>query len=90
MKESGLSEKETYFIGHQANRRKLEKVVKRTGLNPCRHLYNVDKYGNTGAPGCGIVLDEEVKKKTFRPGDKILFSAFGAGIVYGFAVIERL
>lgn len=85
-----LNKKDLYFIGHQANLRMLEKIVTKIGLTKSRHLYNVNKYGNTGAAGCGIVFAEEIENNRFRKGDKILLSAFGAGIVYGSTIIERL
>lgn len=88
--DNDLDKNDLYFIGHQANLRMLEKVVSRIGLTKARHLYNVNRYGNTGAAGCGIVLAEEIENNKFVPGDKILLSAFGAGIVYGSTIIERL
>lgn len=91
IKKNILKKEKIYFIGHQANLRMLEAVYKKIGLTePSRHLYNVDRYGNTGAAGCGICLAEEINNNKFVSGDSILLSAFGAGIVYGSAIIKRI
>jgi len=79
-----------FFIGHQANLRMLEKITKKIGLTKEQHLYNVDRCGNTGAAGCGMVLAEEINKEKFKSGDYVVLSAFGAGIVYGSMIIKRI
>lgn len=81
---------DTYFIGHQANLRMLEKIAERTGFAKERHLHNVSKYGNTGSAGCGIVLSEHIEKNTFNENEKLVLSAFGAGIVYGSAIVTKV
>ena len=81
---------ELAFIGHQANLRMLEKIVEKTGLKKSQHFYNVDKYGNTGSSGCGMVLHDVIENENLHSGQKLLISAFGAGIVYGSAVVSRL
>lgn len=91
IKKNILKKEKIYFIGHQANLRMLEAVSKKIGLtDPSKHLYNVDRYGNTGAAGCGICLAEEINKGKFKSGDSVVLSAFGAGIVYGSAIIKRI
>ncbi len=72
---------ETYFIGHQANLRMLESVTTRCGIQPDRHLYNVDRYGNCGAAGAPSVLSEFWNR--FRPGDELIMALVGAGLSWG-------
>ena len=79
---------ELAFIGHQANLRMLEKIVEKTGLKKSQHFYNVDKYGNTVSSG--MVLHDVIENENLHSGQKLLISAFGAGIVYGSAVVSRL
>mgnify|MGYP003122409411 CR=1 FL=1 len=84
-----MNPSDTYFIGHQANLRMLEKIAERTGFAKEKHLHNVSKYGNTGSAGCGIVLSEHIEKETMQKDEKLVLSAFGAGIVYGTAIITK-
>lgn len=83
---SKVSIGDTIFIGHQANLRMLEALEKR--INPRLHLHNVENYGNTGAAGCGIVLSENMEN--IKSDEKVLMSAFGAGLVYGAILLQKI
>ncbi|MCD1147711.1 ketoacyl-ACP synthase III [Peptoniphilus sp. KCTC 25270] len=67
-----------YIVAHQANGRILKQIAKKTEISQEKFLSNVEEYGNTSAASIPILLAESYKK--FQPGDKILFSAFGAGL----------
>ena len=72
-------------VPHQANLRILEAVSRRVNI-PCERIYmNLDAYGNTGAASIPIALDEAVRAGRLKPGDKVLFAALGAGLVWGAA-----
>jgi hypothetical protein len=49
---------------------------------------NIHKYGNTSAASVGIALDEAVREGRVRPGDKLVFVAFGAGFTSGAIALE--
>ncbi len=71
------------FIPHQANVRIIEAVAKGLGLPMERMFVNIHKYGNTSAASVGIALDEAVREGRVKPGDKLVFVAFGAGFTSG-------
>lgn len=70
-----------WVVPHEANLRIIEAVAKRAELNLDRVMINIDHYGNTSAATIPLALwdNEYLLKK----GDKIVFTAFGAGFVHG-------
>jgi 3-oxoacyl-[acyl-carrier-protein] synthase-3 len=76
------------FIPHQANVRIIEAVAKGLKLPMDRFFVNIDKYGNTSAASVGIALDEAVAEGRVKPGDKLVFVAFGAGFTSGAIALE--
>jgi 3-oxoacyl-[acyl-carrier-protein] synthase-3 len=71
----------SYFIGHQANLRALESVVRRLGIPENKHLYNVDLYGNCGAAGAPSVLSQQWDR--FAAGDTVTIAVVGSGLTWG-------
>ena len=70
-----------WVVPHEANLRIIEAVAKRAELNLDRVMIIIDHYGNTSAATIPLALwdNEHLLKK----GDKIVFTAFGAGFVHG-------
>jgi 3-hydroxy-3-methylglutaryl CoA synthase len=75
-------------IPHQANIRIIDAVAKGLKLPPERFFVNIDRYGNTSAASVGIALDEAVAEGRVKPGDKLVFVAFGAGFTSGAIALE--
>jgi len=75
-------------IPHQANRRILEAIRTRVGVDPGKVFVNVDRCGNTSAASIGIALDEAVRGGVLQEGDKVLLLAFGAGFTWGGLLME--
>jgi 3-oxoacyl-[acyl-carrier-protein] synthase-3 len=85
----GLGHKDvTWFIPHQANRRIIEAVGQRLEVREGHTYINVDRFGNTSAASIPIGLDELNRGGRIHPGDILLFSAFGAGLTWGAAVVR--
>ena len=85
----GLEHKDvTWFIPHQANRRIIEAVGQRLEVREGHTYINVDRFGNTSAASIPIGLDELNRGGRIAPGDILLFSAFGAGLTWGAAVVR--
>ncbi|KIH77379.1 3-oxoacyl-[acyl-carrier-protein] synthase III [Geoalkalibacter ferrihydriticus] len=76
------------FIPHQANRRILEAVAKRLHLRDEQVYINVDFYGNTSGASIPIALDEANRAGRIKPGDILLFDAFGGGFTWASALIR--
>jgi 3-oxoacyl-[acyl-carrier-protein] synthase-3 len=77
-----------WFVGHQANIRILEAVGRRLGLAPERVPSNIDRAGNTVTASIPLLLAETAAKGHLQPGDRVLLSAFGAGLSWGSTVLR--
>lgn len=75
-------------IPHQANRRIIVALAERLGVPMEKVMVNLDKYGNTSAASIPVALDEARKQGRIKPGDIVLFNAFGAGFAWGAAVVK--
>lgn len=89
VEEAGLTTAEIdYVVCHQANIRIIEQIIKHTGISSEKFYANLDRYGNTSAASVPIVLNEMNEKGMFRPGDRVLMVAFGAGLTVGSILME--
>jgi 3-oxoacyl-[acyl-carrier-protein] synthase-3 len=75
-------------IAHQANQRISDMVQKNLGLRDDQIYNNIERYGNTTSATIPIALDECVRAGRFRPGDLVVFTAFGSGFVWGSVVLR--
>ena len=71
------------FIGHQANKRILDAVVDRLGVDPARCHVTVDRHANTSAASIPLALADARDAGRLQPGSRILLTAFGAGLTWG-------
>jgi 3-oxoacyl-[acyl-carrier-protein] synthase-3 len=71
------------LVPHQANIRIIDALATRLSLPPERVMVNIDRYGNTSAASIPMALDEAVRSGRIREGDRILLTAFGAGVTWG-------
>ncbi|HEX2026531.1 MAG TPA: beta-ketoacyl-ACP synthase III [Nitriliruptorales bacterium] len=71
------------LVGHQANARILEAVAGRLGIGEERAFICVDRYGNTSAASIPLALHEARTQGRVRDGDRVLLTAFGAGLTWG-------
>jgi 3-oxoacyl-[acyl-carrier-protein] synthase-3 len=77
-----------WFIPHQANRRIIDAVGHRLGIEDERCYVNIDRYGNTSAASIPIALDEAVREGKVKRGDVVLMAAFGAGLTWAASVVR--
>lgn len=77
-----------YFILHQANKRIIQSVAKRLGVELERFPVNLEMYGNTSSASIPLLLDELSRGGTLKPGDLIVISGFGAGLTWGASLME--
>jgi len=76
------------LVPHQANLRMLEAIVERLGF-PIEKVYkNVEEYGNIASASLAIAFDEARKSGMIRPGHNVMLVAFGAGFVWGAALLR--
>lgn len=87
LKQPGRNVGELTFIGHQANLRMLEAVVRRCEVPEGRHFYNVDRRGNVGAAGAPSVFSENWDNPAL--GDAVALSVVGSGLTWAGILFER-
>ena len=75
-------------VPHQANLRILNAMAKSLGLPIERVYINLERYGNTSSATIPIALAEATAEGRLKPGDKVLFAAFGGGLSWGAMVME--
>lgn len=75
-----------WIIPHQANQRILEAALKSLKYPMERCIVNLDRYGNTSTASIPIAACEAVQNGQLKPGDKVVFVGFGAGLTWGSAV----
>ena len=87
LNESGFEPGEvSWLVPHQANDRIIQAVGERLGIPRERCIVNIERYGNTSSASIPIALD--VRDGRIKRGDLILFTAFGAGLTWGAALVR--
>ncbi|WP_306321409.1 MULTISPECIES: beta-ketoacyl-ACP synthase III [unclassified Streptomyces] len=71
------------FAGHQANVRIVRAVAEELELPDDRVPVNIDRVGNTLAASIPLLLIDAAVRGNLTAGDKVLLSAFGAGLSWG-------
>jgi 3-oxoacyl-[acyl-carrier-protein] synthase-3 len=76
------------MIPHQANIRIIEAAAERLGQPMERFFVNVERYGNTSSASVPVALYEALEQGRIRPGDHVVFVAFGGGLTWGAAAMR--
>lgn len=81
---AGLSARDVdMFVCHQSNARILSAARDRFGLSEDKLYINIDRYGNTVGASVPLCLHELMMQGRIKPGMKVMFVAFGAGLTWG-------
>jgi 3-oxoacyl-[acyl-carrier-protein] synthase III len=75
------------FVAHQANARILESAAAELGLPHEKLALYVDKTANTSSASIPLALAFAERDGLLRPGATVALSAFGAGVVWGAALV---
>lgn len=75
------------FVGHQANLRILDAVAAKVGVPDAAVHTTVDKHGNTSAASIPLALADAHAAGRLQPGDRVLLTAFGAGLTWGSCLV---
>ena len=75
-------------IPHQANKRIIDAVGKKLGVDPERVYVNVHEYGNTGSATVPLAMWEAVENGQIKQGDLVVLTAFGAGFHWAAAAVQ--
>ena len=78
-----------FFIPHQANRRMVEALGDGLGVPEDKRIVSVDRYGNTSSASILMAMRDAYDRGIIPSGRKrVLFTAVGAGMVGGAALID--
>ncbi|GAA3567205.1 ketoacyl-ACP synthase III [Amycolatopsis ultiminotia] len=87
-KDGGAVDDLDLVVLHQANLHIVHGILERLGVPETRTLTNVQRIGNTSGASVPLVLREAVDAGRVAAGDRVLISAFGAGLNFGAALIR--
>jgi 3-oxoacyl-[acyl-carrier-protein] synthase-3 len=76
------------LVPHQANRNILRAAAEELGLPLARVAVNLHRYGNTLAASIPLALDEAIRARRARSGDRVALVGFGAGLAWGGVLLE--
>ena len=76
------------IVPHQVNQRIIDSAIEKIGFGTDKVYVNIDRYGNTSAASIPIALDEARRAGRIKPGDVVVFVAFGAGLTWANAVMR--
>lgn len=89
LREIGMSKDDVnWYMVHQANKRILDAIQQYLGEEQAKFPSNIEDHGNSSSASCPILLDECNRKGMFERGQIMVFSAFGAGLLSGAAVLR--
>jgi 3-oxoacyl-[acyl-carrier-protein] synthase-3 len=76
------------IVPHQANSRIIEAAARGLKLPLEKFMINVERYGNTSTASIPIATVEALQTNRLKPGDKVIFVGFGAGLTWGALAAE--
>ena len=89
LNETGLQAEDIKdYVLHQANLRIIDSIRRFLNVDEERIPHNIERYGNISSAALPALLDELNRAGKLQKGDKLVFSAFGAGFTTGACVIE--
>jgi 3-oxoacyl-[acyl-carrier-protein] synthase-3 len=77
-----------WFVPHQANRRILDAVARRLGIDPAKVITTIEEHGNTSAASVPLALDQAVADGRVKTGDLVLMEAMGGGLTWGASLVR--
>jgi 3-oxoacyl-[acyl-carrier-protein] synthase-3 len=86
---SGLTPEDIdLVVPHQANQRIIEATARRLKVPRSNVVMNIARYGNTSAASIPLAIAEAWEQGQIRPGQRLLLTAFGAGLAWGSMVLD--
>ena len=70
-----------WLAPHQANKRIINAIAERMGLEAEKVMMNIKKYGNTTSATLPLLLSDYESR--LKKGDAVIFTAFGGGFSWG-------
>ena len=77
-----------WLVPHQANRRIIEAMGRKLGLDPARVVMTVDRHANTSAASIPLAFAEAWRDGRIKSGELVLMEALGGGMTWGSALLR--
>lgn len=77
-----------WLVPHQANLRIITATAKKLKIPMERVVLTIENQGNTSAASIPLALNEAIRDERIRKGQTVLMEAFGAGFVWGSALLR--
>jgi 3-oxoacyl-[acyl-carrier-protein] synthase-3 len=77
-----------HLIPHQANARMMNTIAHQLGIPADRLRSTIENFGNSSAATIPFTLSLSAEDKRYEPGDIVLLTAAGAGLIGGAAVFR--
>ena len=77
-----------WIIPHQANRRILESMCKMRDFPIEKVIITTQEHANTSSASIPLALRDALDKGKVNQGDTLLFTALGAGLTWGSAIVR--
>ncbi len=81
-------EQVSLFVPHQANQRIIDAVGERLGIPPEKVYVNLERVGNTSSASIPLAMREAIDCGRVKPGDLLLWAAFGGGLTWAAALLR--
>lgn len=76
------------YVPHQANKRILDGIAKKLGVDPGKIVVTLDRHGNTSAASIPLALNHAFEQHRVKEGSLILMEAMGGGFTWGAALVR--
>lgn len=77
-----------WLIPHQANIRIIQAIADKLELSMDKVICTIDTHSNTSSASIPLALDVAVRDGRVKPGQMLLFEAFGGGLTWGSALVQ--
>ncbi len=77
-----------WMICHQANKRIIDGVARRVGLDEDKAIITIDRHANTAAASIPLAMDWALKTGKIKEGDIVLLNSFGASLTWSASVVR--
>jgi 3-oxoacyl-[acyl-carrier-protein] synthase III len=75
-------------VPHQANRRIIDSMGKKLGLDGRKVVVTIDRHANTSAASIPLALAEAAGDGRIQPGHLVLMEAMGGGLTWGASLVR--
>lgn len=72
-----------YYLIHQANKMIVDKIIKKTKIDPQKVPFNLQHFGNCGGASIPMLMATSIKEELKTKNLSMVLSSFGLGLTWG-------